>query len=167
MSFSGPLDQKLLKLKHLLFWFIFRIGFPPVVIGWTGLYLFRFKKTKEPGSSRSPKEERGRSTRPLRNEQILLSYFCENPRKKFRIGAKRRECSRRLKDYMEFQSFIPSSQFRNRLCRDCNYCFRVLSPASRPCVGGVKLGDFSFAGNKTITHLAFRFYISNWGVPVF
>ena len=78
----------------------------------------------------------------------------------------RSECSRRLKDYMELKSFIPSSQFRNRLCRDCNYCFRVLSPASRPCVGGVKLGDFSFVGNQTITQLAFWFYISNWGVPV-
>lgn len=123
--------------------------------------------TKEPGSSRSPKEEKGRSTRPLRNEQILFSYFCQNP-SRGRIGAERRECSRRLKDYMKlkFKSFISSSQSRNRLCRDCNYCFRILSPASRPCVGGVKLGDFSFVGNQTITQLAFRFYISNWRVPV-
>ena len=153
--------------RSFLLRFIFRIGFIPVVIEWTGLCLFRFKMTKEPGSSRSPKEEGGRSTRPLRNEQIMFSYSCQNPRKKFRIGAEGRECSRRLKDYMELKSFIPSSQSRNRLCRDCNYCFRVLSPASRPCVGGVKLGDFSFVGNQTITQLAFRFYISNWGVPVF
>ena len=68
----------------------------------------------------------------MRNEQIMFSYSCQNPRKKFRIGAEGRECSRRLKDYMELKSFIPSSQSRNRLCRDCNYYFRVLSPASRP-----------------------------------
>ncbi|KAF4381912.1 hypothetical protein G4B88_024314 [Cannabis sativa] len=54
---------------------------------------------------------------------------------------------------MELKSFILSSQFRNRLCRDCNYCFRVLSPASRPCVGGVKLGDFSFVGNQLSRNL--------------
>ncbi|GFS28899.1 hypothetical protein Acr_00g0000030 [Actinidia rufa] len=84
----------------------------------------------------------------------------------FSNRGRRRECSRRFQDYIELKSFIPSSQSRNRLCRDCNYDFRVLSPASRPCVGGVKLGDFSFVGNQTITQLAFWFYISNWGVPV-
>lgn len=150
--------------RSFLWRFLFRIGFISLVIGWTGLYLFRFKMTKAPGSSRSPKEEGGRSTRPLRNEQIMFSYSFLSKPEDFLIGAERRECSRRLKDYIK--SFIPSSQSIYRLCRDCNYCFRVLSPASRPCVGGVKLGDFSFVGNN-ITQLAFRFYISNLGVPVF
>ncbi|KAI5658204.1 hypothetical protein M9H77_26997 [Catharanthus roseus] len=56
-------------------------------------------------SSRSP---RVRSTRPLRNEQICSLFSCQNPRKKFRIGAKRREYSRCLKDYMELKTFHPS-----------------------------------------------------------
>ena len=150
--------------RSFLLRFIFRIGFIPVVIEWTGLCLFRFKMTKEPGSSRSPKEEGGRSTRPLRNEQIMFSYSCQKPRKKFRIGA---EGVSTVDAWKTIWNSNLSSQSRNRLCRDCNYDFRVLSPASRPCVGGVKLGDFSFVGNQTITQLAFWFYISNWRVPVF
>ncbi|KAF4381294.1 hypothetical protein F8388_016250 [Cannabis sativa] len=109
------------------------------------------KKTLELEERSHSNEYERSERRPLRNEQFFSLILVETQEEVSNRG--RSECSRHLKDYMELKSFILSSQFRNRLCRDCNYCFRVLSPASRPCVGGVKLGDFSFVGNQLSRNL--------------